>query len=76
MRSSDGTSGYHRLAVRLNKFPQGAPPSKALYEILALLFSPREADLVSKLPVRVFTARRAARAWGMDVSTTRRNLDL
>ncbi len=76
MRSSAGTSGYHRLAVRLNKFPQGAPTSKALYEILALLFSPQEAELVSKLPLRVFTARRAARAWGMDVTAARRKLNL
>jgi ferredoxin len=75
MRPSAGTSGYHRLAVRLNKFPQGAPPSKTLYEILALLFSPEEADLVSKLPIRVFTARRAAKAWGMDLPAARRALD-
>lgn len=27
-------TGYERLAKRLNKFPQGAPPSKLLYEIL------------------------------------------
>jgi ferredoxin len=75
MRPSAGTSGYHRLAVRLNKFPQGAPPSKALYKILALLFSPEEADLVSKLPIRIFTARRAARIWGMALPAARRALD-
>jgi NAD-dependent dihydropyrimidine dehydrogenase PreA subunit len=75
MRPSAGMSGYHRLALRLNKFPQGAPPSKALYAILSMLFSPQEADLVSKLPIRVFTARRAAKAWGMGVPAARRALD-
>jgi ferredoxin len=75
MRPSTGISGYHRLAVRLNRFPQGAPPSRALYEILALLFSPEEADLVSRLPIRVFTAQKAARAWNMGLSAARRVLD-
>ncbi len=65
MRHATDITGYHRLAVRLNKFPQGAPSSPGLYEILALLFSPEEADLVSKLPIRVFTADKAARAWRM-----------
>jgi NAD-dependent dihydropyrimidine dehydrogenase PreA subunit len=75
MKASAGLTGYHRLAVRLNRFPQGAPPSKLLYEILALLFSPKEADLVSRLPIRVFTARRAARVWKMGLAETRRVLD-
>jgi hypothetical protein len=75
MRSSAELTGYHRLVVRLNRFPQGAPPSKLLYEILALLFSPKEADLVSRLPVRVFTVQKAARAWKMGLAETRRILD-
>jgi ferredoxin len=75
MRPSAGTTGYHRLTVRLNRFPQGAPPSKSLYAILALLFSPREADLVARLPIRIFTIRRAARAWKMELAETRRILD-
>jgi ferredoxin len=75
MRPSAEMTGYHRLVVRLNRFPQGAPPSKALYEILALLFSPKEADLVSRLPIRVFAVRKAARAWKMKLSETRRILD-
>jgi Na+-translocating ferredoxin:NAD+ oxidoreductase RNF subunit RnfB len=59
--------GYSRLVERLNRFPQGAPPSERLYEILALLFSPREAELVAKLPVKPFTVATAARAWGVPV---------
>jgi formate hydrogenlyase subunit 6/NADH:ubiquinone oxidoreductase subunit I len=56
-------SGYHRLVDRLNRFPQGAPPSEILHRILAMLFSEREAGLVALLPIRPFTVETAARAW-------------
>lgn len=75
MAPSARTTGYHRLAVRLNRFPQGAPPSEQLYGILKILFSPREADLVARLPIRVFRAERAGRAWNMPLAETRRTLD-
>lgn len=68
-------TGYHRLAVRLNRFPQGAPPSRELYDILALLFTEEEARLVSMLPIRVFSARRAARIWKMGLTQTRKILE-
>ncbi len=75
MKPAADKMGYHRLAVRLNKFPQGAPVSKTLYEILALLFSPQEADLVSRLPLRIFSAQRAARAWQVTPGKARRILN-
>jgi formate hydrogenlyase subunit 6/NADH:ubiquinone oxidoreductase subunit I len=56
-------TAYHRLVERINQFPQGAPPSELLYGILRLLFSEREAQLVSLLPVRPFDARKAAAVW-------------
>ena len=56
-------TAYHRLAERINLFPQGAPPSELLYGILKMLFSEREAELVSLLPIRPFDARRAAAVW-------------
>ncbi len=56
-------SGYSKLTERLNKFPQGAPPSKTLFEILKVLFSEKEAELASLLPIRPFTARKAAGVW-------------
>ena len=43
-------SGYTELVDRLNRFPQGAPPSDTLYKILEILFSEREAELVAQLP--------------------------
>ena len=49
---------YDRLADRLNRFPQGAPLSKSLFEILKILFTEREAGLVAQLPIKPFTVDR------------------
>ena len=68
-------SGYAKLTERLNRFPQGAPPSELLFKILALLMSEREAELVSHLPIKPFTAARAARAWKQDLASARKTLD-
>ncbi len=68
-------SGYRQLVERLNQFPQGAPPSDLLYRILSLLVSEREAGLVAQLPIRPFTAARAARVWRMPEAEARTILD-
>lgn len=67
--------GYKKLTERINRFPQGAPPSKTLYKILELLFTEREARLVSQLPIKPFRAEEAARAWHMPVPEARLILD-
>ena len=56
-------SAYVRLSERLNRFPQGAPPSELLFKILKMLFEEREAELASLLPIKPFTASDAARIW-------------
>lgn len=58
-------SGYSQLVDRLNRFPQGAPPSPLLNNILKILFSEKEANLVSLLPIKPFTAEKAATIWKM-----------
>jgi len=68
-------SGYASLVERLNRFPQGAPPADVLYKILALLFSEKEARLVALLPIKPFTAQKAARSWRMTVDEARGVLD-
>jgi formate hydrogenlyase subunit 6/NADH:ubiquinone oxidoreductase subunit I len=68
-------SGYQQLVARLNRFPQGAPPSDVLYGILKMLFSEREAGLVALLPIKPFTVRKAAQAWKMDLAGAQRLLD-
>jgi ferredoxin len=55
--------GHRELAERLNRFPQGAPPTELLYRILRVLFTEEEAGLVALLPIRPFTAAHAAKVW-------------
>jgi hypothetical protein len=68
-------SGYESLVDRLNRLPQGAPPSDTLYAILQLLFSEKEAALVALLPIRPFTVRHAAKRWHMGLADTQKVLD-
>jgi len=68
-------TSYSNLVDRLNRFPQGAPPSELLNKILKVLFSDREAQLVSLLPIKPFTAEKASRIWKLDLTSTRKILD-
>ena len=68
-------TSYKSLEERLNRFPQGAPPSKTLYQILELLFSDKEAALVAQLPIKPFSAKLAANIWGMSEREARIILD-
>ena len=68
-------SGYTELVDRLNRFPQGAPPSETLYKILRILFSEQEAGLVAQLPIKPFTADQASRILKMNLNETRKALD-
>lgn len=68
-------SGYTNLVDRINKFPQGAPPSALLYKILEMLFSEKEAQQVSQLPLKPFTARKAQQIWKLKLAETKKILD-
>ena len=63
MGHNTSRKGYDKLVERLNKFPLGAPPSDTLYQILNVMFSKEEAELVALLPIKPFTAKVAAKAW-------------
>jgi len=69
-------SGYESLVDRLNRAPQGAPPSELLYAILKMLFSEKEAGLVALLPIKPFTVTDAAAAWKMSELEARRILEV
>jgi ferredoxin len=56
-------NSYHKLAERINLFPQGAVATDLLYNILKILFSEREAGLVSLLPIKPFNTKKAAVIW-------------
>ena len=68
-------SAYLKLEERLNKFPQGAPPSETLYKILSILFNEKEAELVAQLPIKPFTIKTASRIWKLDAVNTEKLLD-
>ena len=68
-------SGYRLLEERLNRFPQGATPSELLDRIFALLFSDEEARRMARLPLRPFSAARAARAWKLGLTEAEGLLD-
>jgi len=67
-------SGYDRLTERINKFPQGAPPSELFIRILGVLMTESEATLISKLPIRPFYAEKAAKAWHKTESDAEKQL--
>ena len=68
-------SSYSRLTDRLNRFPQGAPPSQLLHKILAMLFSEKEADLVALLPIKPFTVEKASQVWKLSLSESQKILE-
>jgi len=68
-------TGYQKLVKRLNKCPQGAPPSELLYAILRMLMSETEASLVALVPIKPFTAGTAARAWKTSLAEAQKTLD-
>lgn len=70
-----GKSAYKNLEKRLNKFPQGAPPSETLFKILSILFNEKEAELVSQLPIKPFTIKTASRIWKLGAVNTEKLLD-
>lgn len=68
-------SGYQQLSDRLNRFPQGAPPSEYLYRILGVLMNEQEARLMSLLPIKPFTLSTASRAMGLAPTEAAKVLD-
>ena len=68
-------NGYHHLVERLNRFPQGAPPSDLLFQILRMLFTQEEAGLVALLPIKPFSVKKAGRIWGKNPADTQNILD-
>ena len=68
-------TGYTHLIDRLNRHPQGAPPAEVLFNILKMLFSEKEAGLVSLLPIKPFTAKKASKNWKLNLTDTQKILD-
>lgn len=75
MAHASVSSSYHQLVDRINRFPQGAPPSDLLFAILKMLYSEKEADYVSLLPIKPFGVKKAARIWKVNESKAHGILD-
>lgn len=69
------SKSYQKLQERLDKSPQGTPASDSLFKILEVLFSEEEAELVSKLPIKPVTAKKAAKRWEMTEQEAKKHLD-
>lgn len=75
MSHINAKEAYKNLEERLNRFPQGAPPSKTLYKILEMLFTEKEAALVAQLPIKAFRVKTAAKIWSVSESEALKILD-
>jgi len=67
--------GYTHLADRINKFPQGAPPTELLFKILEMLVSEKEAGLIAMLPIKPFNVQRASEVWKLNQGETQKILE-
>lgn len=67
--------GYAQFVDRINRFPQGAPPSETLYKILEMLFTEQEARLMAQLPIKPFGIPAAAKIWGVSHSEAEKILN-
>jgi ferredoxin len=68
-------NSYQTLSDRLNLFPQGAPPSELLFQILEVLFTKDEAALVALLPIKPFNIGAAAKAWRKTAAESQKILE-
>ena len=75
MAHNTARESYRKLTERLNRFPQGAPPTDLLYQILRVLFTSEEAELVALLPIKPFTIKTAAEIWKKSEAETENILD-
>ena len=57
----NGNGVFGRLQNRLDRFPIGAPPAAALYEILKRLYTEEEAEIAARMPIRFTDLARISR---------------
>ena len=60
----NGRGVYGRLQKRLDRFPIGAPPAPALYEILRMLYTEEEAEVGARMPIRFTDLKGIAKRTG------------
>lgn len=68
-------SGYQRFVDRINRFPQGAPPSETLNRILKILVTEKEAELLSQVPIKPFSLKDISNIWKLSEKDSHNILD-
>lgn len=66
---------YSDLRTRLDQLPNTFPDSREGMELLRMLFSEEDAELVAQLPLRPTSPKRVARKTGLSVEEVTRRLD-
>ena len=69
-------SSHARLVESVEPFfPRAHPRRSCCFKILKILFTEKEAGLVSLLPIKPFTVEKAARIWKMNAASARNVLE-
>jgi ferredoxin len=71
----NGKGVYGRLQKRLDRFPIGAPPAAALYEILKRLYTEEEAEIACRMPIAPVGLDKVSRRTKKSPDELRRLLD-
>ncbi len=66
---------YLDLGEKIDTLGTRAPRNETLHEILKVLYTPDEADLVARMPYGLSTLKRVSRVTGRDEKTTRKLLE-
>ncbi len=66
---------YQRLRERLDMLPVGAPGRGAIFQILKILYTPEEAELAAKLPLRFASLQQIARKLSLPESELQSRLE-
>jgi Pyruvate/2-oxoacid:ferredoxin oxidoreductase delta subunit len=66
---------YKDLRAKLDKMPVGAPGDTTIYDILRLIYTPEEAEIVSKMPLRFVGLESLARRVEMSPEKLRPKLE-
>lgn len=70
-----GKEAYKSFEERINRFPQGAPPSETFYKLLGVLVNEKEAAYLAQLPIKYFSVKTASRIWKTDEVSAQKILD-
>jgi Pyruvate/2-oxoacid:ferredoxin oxidoreductase delta subunit len=66
---------YKRLKERLDRYPVGAAGDTTIYDILKIVYTPEEAELAARLPLKMASLEAISRKVGMEGQTIKVRLE-